>query len=97
MDDVWKHPANRQGILVQVKYKEMGLGQVADDAVAKIRAAPDRYRGHAWLRDAFLLIATNGRFDLRARTAAEQSTVKLVGGEDILTLTSIAQDQLNAQ
>ena len=97
VDVVCRHPANRQGILVQVKHKEMGLGQVADDAVAQIKAAPDRYRGHPWLRDPLLLVATNGRFDLRARTAAEQSNVKLVGREDILTLGSIAQEMLNVQ
>ena len=97
MDVVCRHPANRQGILVQVKHKEMGFGQVADDAVAQIRTAPDRYRGHAWLRDALLLVATNGRFDLRARTAAEQSNVKVVDRENILTVSPIAQDLLNAQ
>ncbi len=88
---------NRRRILVQVKHKEMGLGQVADDAVAQIRAAPGRYKEHPWLRDPLLLVATNGRFDLRARTAAEQSNVKLIGREDITALGSIAQELLGAQ
>jgi len=96
VDVVCRHPANGRSVLVQVKHKEMGLGQVADDAVAQIRAAPSRYRGHPWLRDALLLVATNGRFDLRARTAAEQNNLKLVGREDILSLGAVARELLNA-
>ncbi|MBX6741135.1 MAG: restriction endonuclease [Acetobacteraceae bacterium] len=96
VDVVCRHPANRSSILVQVKHKAMGLGQVTDDAVAQIRAAPLRYRGHPWLRDPLLLVATNGRFDLRARTAAQQGSVKLVDRDDILALGAIARDLLNA-
>ena len=96
VDVVCRHPASGRSVLVQVKHKAMGVGQVADDAVAQIQAAPGRYRGYSWLRDALLLVATNGRFDLRARTAAEQSNVKLVGREDILNLGAIARGLLNA-
>lgn len=97
VDVVCRHPANGRSVLVQVKHKEMGLGQVADDAVAQIRAAPARYRRHPWLQNPILLVVTNGRFDLRARTAAEQNKVKLVGREDILSLGAIARELMNGQ
>jgi HJR/Mrr/RecB family endonuclease len=96
VDVVCRHPADRRCVLVQVKHKAMGQGQVSDDAVAEIEQAPARYRGHSWLKEPALIVVTNGRFDLKARTAARQGGVRLVERDDIITLDALARELLNS-
>lgn len=95
VDVVCRHPTCQRSVLVQVKHKAMGMGQVTDEAVSQITAAPKRYRAHAWLKDPALMVATNGRFDLRAGTMATQKRVRLVDRSDILALNSIAKSFLD--
>jgi restriction system protein len=95
VDVVCRHPSRQRTVLVQVKHKAMGLGQVTDEAVRQITAAPERYRAHSWLKDPALMVATNGRFDLRAQTAAQQGSVRLVDRTDLPSLNYIAANLLS--
>ena len=91
-DLICRHPDNQRPVLVQVKHKQMGIGTIAEGAIEEIRGAPQRYQGHVWLKDPILLVATNGQFNLRAKTAAQQAQVRLVDRSDILVLNAVARE-----
>ena len=74
----------------------MGRGMVTDEAVEQVRTAANRYRQHPWLKNPILLVASNGNFELRARTAAAQSGVRLVERSEIVALDGIARELLDA-
>lgn len=95
-DVVCRHPRGKRPVLIQVKHRQMGQGTVAEGAVQEIRNASARYRQHVWLREPMLLVATNGTFELRARTAAEQGGVRIVDRSDIVALGAIARSLLKA-
>lgn len=49
-----------------------------DEAVSAVSGAVARYARYAWLSNPILIVATNGRSALCARTAAEQAGVQIV-------------------
>lgn len=95
-DVICRHPRGRRPVLIQVKHRQMGQGMVREDAVQEIRNAVTRYRQHSWLKDPILVVASNANFELRARTAATQSGVRLVERSEIVALDGIARELLNA-
>jgi hypothetical protein len=94
-DVICRHPGGRRPVLIQVKHKQMGHGTVMEEAVHEIRSAVARYQQHSWVKDPILLVASNANFELRARTAAGQSGVRLVERSEIVALEGIARDLLN--
>ena len=95
-DLICRHPGGGRSVIVQVKHRQMGHGTVADDAVAEVRNAVVRYRHYPWLGDPILIVATNGTFEVRARTAAAQSRVRLVNRTEIVALDGVARSLLGA-
>ena len=93
-DVICRHPKGKRPVLIQVKHRQMGQGTVPEAAVQEVRAAPARYRQHAWIKNPILLVATNGTFDLPARTAAAQGQVRLIERSEIVALDAVAHELL---
>jgi superfamily II DNA or RNA helicase len=92
-DLICRHPKGGQSLIIQVKHRQLGHGTVADDAVAEVKSAVARYR-YPWLENPILIVATNGTFEVRARTAAAQGGVYLVGRAEIIALDGFASSLL---
>jgi HJR/Mrr/RecB family endonuclease len=96
-DVICRHPKGLRPVLIQVKHRQMGQGSVPEAAVDEIRASVARYCQHSWIKDPILLVATNGSFELRARTAAAQKGVRLVDRSEIVALDGVARGLLEAK
>lgn len=95
-DLICRHPGGGRPVIVQAKHRQMGRGTVGDEAVSEVRGAIARYAHHDWLRNPTLIVATNGRSELRARTAAEQVGVRIVDRPEIVALAGLARRLLAA-
>lgn len=95
-DVIARHPAGGRPIIVQVKHRALGRGTVNHDAVEQVLNARGRYqRSHPWLTDPILFAVSNGKFELRACTLAEQRQVRIVGRDEILALKAFAREGLS--
>jgi hypothetical protein len=96
-DMVCRHPGGKRPVIVQVKHRQMGQGTVPEAAVQEVVRAVGRYSHLPWARDPVLLVATNGIFELRARTAAAQKGIQLIDRSEIVALDGLARGLLEAR
>jgi hypothetical protein len=93
-DVICRHPRGGRPVVIQVKHRQMGVGSVDEGAVQQVASAPSRYRRIAWLNEPTLLAVSNGKFELRARTLAVQSQVRVIDRSEVTNLEAIARTLL---
>jgi hypothetical protein len=89
-DIICRHPRGGRPLVIQVKHRQMGEGSVDDSAIREVASAPSRYRRLPWLSDPKLLAISNGNFELRARTLADQHRVRVIDRAEIISLDAVA-------
>jgi SNF2 family DNA or RNA helicase len=93
-DVICRHTRGGRPVVIQVKHRQMGVGSVDEGAVQQVASAPSRYRRIAWLNEPTLLAVSNGTFELRARTLAVQSQVRVIDRSEVTNLEAIARTLL---